>query len=72
MKEQVLPKQARVLLENFESAFSETWLVAQFISEYINDVYRGDKNEFLNAVSRNCDYYSSADILRFVFEYSEK
>ena len=71
MTEQVLPKQARLLLENFESAFSETWLATQLISDYIKEEYHGDRNVFLNEVSKSCDYFSSATALQTIFDYSE-
>ena len=63
--------EARELLEDFESAYSEAWFVAQDILKYIDDEYNGDRDRFLYEVANCCDYFSTAEALKAVLEVSE-
>ena len=71
MNEFYMQAEARELLENFESAFSETWFCAQDILKYIDDEYGGDRDLFLYQVAHCCDYFSAAEALKAVFDISE-
>lgn len=44
MNEFYMQAEARELLEDFESAFSETWFCAQDILKHIDDEYGGDRD----------------------------
>lgn len=63
--------EARELLDEFESAYSEAWFAAQDILKYIDDEYDGDKERFLYEIAHCCDYYSTAEALKAVLEVSE-
>lgn len=71
MNEAYLPMKAKVLLEEFESAFSNAWDAAQCIQNYIHDVYDGDRSEFMDNALRDCDYYVIAKALQMFFGFSE-
>ena len=71
MNEFYMQAEARELLEDFESAFSETWFCAQDILKYIDDEYGGDREKFLKDVATCCDYCSSANALKTIFEFCE-
>ena len=72
MNEFYMQVEARELLEEFESAYSAAWFVAQDILKYIDDEYNGDRERFLYDVANCCDYYSSEEALKSIFEVSEK
>ena len=72
MNEFYMQVEARELLEDFESAYSETWFVAQDILKYIENEYCGDRERFLYDVANCCDYFSTAEVLKAVFDLSEK
>ena len=63
--------EARELLADFENAYQEAWFVAQDIVKYIDDEYNGDKERFLCDVANCCDYFSTAEALKAVFDISE-
>ena len=67
-----MPIRARVLLEDFESAFEDAWNVAQDILIYIDEHYDGDRNAFIDEALHDCDYYTVASALKAVFGFSEK
>ena len=71
MSEFYMEVEARELLEDFESAYSEAWFVAQDILKYIDDEYNGDRDRFLYEVEHCCDYFSTAEALKAVLEVSE-
>ena len=71
MNDFYMQAEARELLEDFESAYSEAWITAQDVLKYINDYYGGDRNRFLQDVAQSCDYCSAAEALRSIFEISE-
>lgn len=71
MIEFYMQAEARELLEDFESAFSIVWDSAQDILNYINVEYNGNKEQFLFEVAHNCDYCSTAEALKSVFEAFE-
>lgn len=72
MNESRLPTRARVMLEDFEMAFSDAWNAAQDILLYIDNNYDGDRCAFLDDALHDCDYYSIAQALNAVFDFSEK
>ena len=41
------------------------------ILKYIDDEYNGDKEHFLYDVANCCDYFSTAEALKAVFDISE-
>ena len=47
------------------------WFVAQDIKKYIDAEYDGDKEKFLKDVASCCDYCSSANALRSIFDFCE-
>ena len=63
--------EARELLADFENAYQEAWFVAQDIVKYIDDEYNGDKERFLCDVANCCDYFSTSEALKAVFDISE-
>ena len=71
MNEFYMQVEARELLEDFENAYQEAWFVAQDIAKYIDDEYNGDKERFLCDVANCCDYFSTAEALKAVFDISE-
>ena len=71
MSETYLSMKAKVLLEEFECAFSNAWDAAQCIQDYIHDVYDGDRSEFMNNALRDCDYCAIAKALQMLFGFSE-
>ena len=71
MKETYLPTKAKALLDEFESAFSNTWDAAQDILFYIEDAYDGDRSEFMENALRNSDYHTVAQALQAIFAFSE-
>lgn len=71
MNESYLPIRAKVLLADFESAFSNTYDAAQDILNYIDDYYEGNRNDFLNEALHDCDYYTVAQALKVIFDFSE-
>ena len=72
MNEFYMQVEARELLDGFENAYSEAWFVAQDILKYIDEEYCGDKDRFLYEVANCCDYFSTAEALKAVFDISEK
>lgn len=71
MKETYLPTKAKALLDEFESAFSNTWDAAQDILYYIEDAYDGDRAEFMENALHNSDYSTIAKALKVIFDFSE-
>ena len=71
MNEFYMQVEARELLEDFESAYQDAWFVAQDILKYIDDEYNGDREQFLYDVAHSCDYFSTAEVLKAVFDISE-
>lgn len=72
MNESRLPTRARVMLEDFEMAFSDVCDAAQDILLYVDNHYEGDLQAFLNDALHDCDYSSIAQALKAVFGFSEK
>ena len=72
MSEFYMQAEARELLEDFESAYSEAWIAAQDVLAYIEEEYDGDRERFLYEVAHNCDYFSASEALRIVFDHSER
>ena len=72
MNEFYMQVEARELLEDFEIAYQDAWFAAQDILKYIEDEYCGDRERFLYDVANCCDYCSSAEALKSIFEVSEK
>lgn len=72
MKEPILTARTRVLLEDFESAFSYAWDAAQDILIHIDSYYDGNKEMFLDDVAHSCDYFTTAKALKAIFDFSEK
>ena len=71
MIEFYMQAEGRELLEDFESAFSIVWDSAQDILKYIEVEYNGNKEQFLFEIAHSCDYCSTAEALRSVFEAFE-
>ena len=71
MKKAYLPIKAKTLLNEFDNAFQNAWDIAQEILYYIEDVYDGDKNEFMSNALHNVDYCTVAKALKAIFDFSE-
>ena len=64
-------EEAKSLLADFENSFEDAWFVAYDIKKYIDAEYDGDKETFLKDVASCCDYCSSANALRSIFDFCE-
>ena len=62
---------AKNLLADFEDSFEDAWFTAQDIKKYIDAEYDGDREKFLKDVATCCDYCSSANALKTIFDFSE-
>ena len=71
MKNFYFSEYARNLLSEFEDSFEDAWFSAQDIKKYIDAEYDGDQEKFLKDVATCCDYCSSANALKTIFNFSE-
>ena len=71
MKEFQVNSNTCALLEDFDFAFAQVCYSVQDILQHIKTVYNGNKEQFLNGLSHDCDYFSTAQAIKCILDFTK-